>query len=498
MKPVVLCILDGVGIREEKKGNAFDQANKPNFDNLWNNYSHSLLEASGKAVGLPEGQMGNSEVGHMNIGAGRTVYQALQLINTKIEDKTFYENKNILEVINHALENDSKLHLFGLVSDGGIHSHINHLMAILEMCKQKNVKKLYLHLLTDGRDVYPDSAYSYIKQVEKKLNELEIGVIASIGGRYYAMDRDSNFDRLKKGYDSIVNGIGNRHDNIHNYINECYEKGITDEFIEPCVFTKEGTIDDNDGLIVFNFRKDRIRQILTAITNPEFNDMTVKKLKNVKTVTMYPVVASVIAKNAYKDFDLVNGLGEYLAKNNLKQLRIAETEKFAHVTFFFDGGKEIDFENEEKILIPSPKVATYDLMPEMSAIKITDKLIDKLENYDVVILNYANGDMVGHTGDMKATIKSVEVLDECLGRLKEKIEELNGTLVITADHGNCDYMLDDDGNVVTCHSTSLVPFIINKKNLDINNGCLGDIAPTIVGLLDLEIPKEMTGKNLIK
>lgn len=498
MKPVVLCILDGVGIREEEYGNAFKQANKPNFDYLWRNFPHSLLTASGPLVGLPENQMGTSEVGHMNIGAGRVVYQPLELINQKIKDQTFFENKNILEVINHTKINKSKLHILGLISDGGIHSNIDHLMAILDMCAKEGVTQLYLHLFTDGRDVSPYSSYTYISKIETKLKELGIGSIATIGGRYYGMDRDNNYDRLKKGYDAIVNGIGERSESIEKYINDSYDKKITDEFIIPAVFDEQGMISDNDGIIVFNFRKDRLREILTAITNPEFNDMEVKKFSNVKTVTMLPVVDSVKALHAFDDPSLKNILGEYLEKKGLSQLRIAETEKFAHVTFFFDGGKEIDYKNESKVLIPSPKVATYDLKPEMSAYLITDKLLEIIGNYDVVILNYANGDMVGHTGNMQATIKAVEILDQCLGKLMQKVEELDGTLIVTADHGNCDYMLDKSGNIVTSHSTSLVPFIVNKKGIELNDGKLADIAPTILSLLNVEVPKEMTGKNLIK
>lgn len=498
MKPVVLCILDGVGIREEEYGNAFKQANKPNFDYLWRNFPHSLLTASGPLVGLPENQMGTSEVGHMNIGAGRVVYQPLELINQKIKDQTFFKNKNILEVINHTKINKSKLHILGLISDGGIHSNIDHLMAILDMCAKEGVTQLYLHLFTDGRDVSPYSSYTYISKIETKLKELGIGSIATIGGRYYGMDRDNNYDRLKKGYDAIVNGIGERSESIEKYINDSYDKKITDEFIIPAVFDEQGMISDNDGIIVFNFRKDRLREILTAITNPEFNDMEVKKFSNVKTVTMLPVVDSVKALHAFDDPSLKNILGEYLEKKGLSQLRIAETEKFAHVTFFFDGGKEIDYKNESKVLIPSPKVATYDLKPEMSAYLITDKLLEIIGNYDVVILNYANGDMVGHTGNMQATIKAVEILDQCLGKLMQKVEELDGTLIVTADHGNCDYMLDKSGNIVTSHSTSLVPFIVNKKGIKLNDGKLADIAPTILSLLNVEVPKEMTGKNLIK
>jgi len=312
------------------------------------------------------------------------------------------------------------------------------------------------------------------------------------------MDRDNNYDRLKKSYDAIVNNIGIKNISIKNYINDCYESGITDEFLTPAIFDTNGNITENDGLIVFNFRKDRLREMLTALTNPNFNEMEVTRFDNLKVVTMLPVVDSVISLNAFEDAKLDNILGQYLEKCGKSQLRIAETEKYAHVTFFFDGGKEIDYKNETKILIPSPKVATYDLKPEMSAYEITDKLLEEMHKFDVVILNYANGDMVGHTGDFNATVKAVEVLDECLGKINKRIEELNGTLIVTADHGNCDYMLDENNNVVTSHSTSLVPFIINKKELKLRNGKLGDIAPTMLKLLDLEIPEEMTGTSLIE
>ena len=497
-KPLILTILDGYGLREEEKGNAVKLADNKVFEMLWNKYPHTTLEASGKAVGLPAGQMGNSEVGHMNIGAGRIVYQSLELINKSIEDKDFFHNKELLAAINHAKENNSKLHLLGLISDGGVHSHINHLLALLELCKQENFTNVYLHLFTDGRDVSPISAYSYISVVEEKMAELNLGTIATIGGRYYGMDRDNKYDRLKKGYDAIVNGIGEERDSIREYIEECYSQNITDEFIIPAVFTKDGKLEENDSLIAFNFRKDRLREILTAITNPSFNEMEVTKFKNVKTVTMLPVVESVIAPHAFDDPKLTNILGEYIASKGLSQLRIAETEKYAHVTFFFDGGKEVDYPNEKKILIPSPKVATYDLQPEMSAVPVTDSLLECLEDYDLVILNFANGDMVGHTGVLPAAIKAVETVDECLGRIYNKIEELGGTMVIIADHGNCEEMIDEDGNVVTSHTTNPVPLIITRENLELENGKLGDVAPTILDLMNLEKPVEMIGNSLIK
>ena len=497
MKPVILTILDGYGLREEEKGNAIKCANNKVFNYLWDNYPHTTLEASGKKVGLPKGQMGNSEVGHMNIGAGRIVYQPLELINKSIEEKDFFNNEEFLNVIKHVKNNNSKLHLMGLISDGGVHSHINHLLALLELCKKENVKNVYLHLFTDGRDVSPTSSYDYIKKVEEKIKELQIGSIATIGGRYYGMDRDNNYDRLKKGYDAIVYGIGEESSSIKNYIEESYKKDITDEFLLPAVFNKDGMIEENDGLIVFNYRKDRLREILTALTNKEFNEMPVRRFNNLKVVTMMPVVNSVIANHAFSDPKLTNILGEYISAKGLSQLRIAETEKYAHVTFFFDGGKEIDYPKEKKILIPSPKVATYDLKPEMSVYEVTEALLKELPNYDVVILNFANGDMVGHTGVLEAAIKAVEAMDECLGKIYNKVQELDGTMVITADHGNCEEMLDENNNVITSHTTNLVPLIITKKGLKLHPGKLGDISPTILELLNLEKPSEMTGISLI-
>lgn len=496
MKPLVLCIMDGVGERENIHGNAVAAASTPNLDKLKEKYGCSKLEASGSKVGLPNGQMGNSEVGHMNIGAGRIIYQPLELINHDIEEGTFFQNEEILKVMNHVKNNHSKLHIMGLISDGGVHSHINHLLALLEMCKQNNVEKLYLHLCTDGRDVDPRSAYSYISRVEEKLQELGIGSIATVGGRYYTMDRDNNYDRLKKGYDVIVNGIGPKHNSIKVFLEESYAQNITDEFLIPTIFDEGGKVEDGDGFITFNYRKDRLRELFTALTNPNFHDMEVVRFQNLAVLTMLPVVEAVIAPHAFNDPEPSNILGEVLEQHGLSQLRIAETEKYAHVTFFFDGGKEVDYQNEKKILIPSPKVATYDLKPEMSAYEVTDQLLTALPNFDVVIINYANGDMVGHTGIFDAAVKAVEVVDECIGKVYQKIEELGGVMLITADHGNSDYMLDDNENVITSHSTSLVPFIVTKEGISVSDGKLADIAPTILSLLGIEIPEEMTGNVL--
>ena len=497
MKPVLLCILDGVGISNQEYGNAFNKAKKPNFDYLWNNYPHSLLDASGLSVGLPKGQMGNSEVGHTNIGAGRVVYQPLQLINNKIKDKTFFENENILDVLNHVKTNNSKLHVFGLLSDGGIHSHINHLFALLEMIKNNDLNNVYLHLFLDGRDTLPNVALTYLEQLNKKMNELKIGTISTISGRYYAMDRDNRYDRLKKAYDSIVYGIGEEYNDYKEVIESNYQRNINDEFIIPAVLNKEGIVEDNDGLLVFNFRPDRLRELFSSLTNHNFSGFETKKLENIKLTTMFPVSNEVIYQHAFELDKLDNTLGEYISKLNLKQLRIAETEKYAHVTYFFNGGLAKELKNCDEILIPSPKVATYDLKPEMSAYEVTETLIEKMESYDFIVLNFANGDMVGHTGNLKATVKAIEVIDECLGKIINRITELKGTLVLTADHGNSDVMLKDD-KIITSHSTNPVPFIITNKKYQLKNGKLADIAPTILKVMEIDIPKQMTGEVLIK
>ena len=496
-KPVVLCILDGVGIRDNSLGNAFLAAKKPNFDLLWNKYPHSLLEASGEKVGLPSGQMGNSEVGHMNLGAGRVVYQPLQLINEMIKTGDFLKNKELLEVMDFSIKNNSKLHVFGLLSDGGIHSSIDHLFSILDMAKEKNIENLYLHVFLDGRDTLPNSALKYLDMLSSKIGELKIGKIATISGRYYAMDRDNRWDRVKLAYDAITSGIGNKENNYKDVITNSYKNNILDEFVLPTVLDQNGVVEENDGLILFNYRPDRGRELFSALTNKDFSGFEKNQINNIKLVTMMPLSDEVINTTAFNSQDLKNTLGEYLAQKGVKQLRIAETEKYAHVTYFFDGGIEKDLDGCDRILVPSPKVSTYDLSPEMSAALITDRLLEVIENYDVVIVNYANGDMLGHTGNIPAAVKSLECVDSCLGRLYEKVESLGGTILVTADHGNCELMLDEEGNVITSHTTSLVPFIVNKE-VELKDGKLADIAPTILSILDLEIPKEMTGEILIK
>ena len=499
MKRVLLCILDGCGLRDEVNGNAFKNAKKPNFDKLWNNYPHSKLIASGEEVGLPKGQMGNSEVGHMNIGAGRIVYQPLGLINKKISDKEFYNNENIIEVINHVKENNSKLHLFGLLSDGGIHSHYEHLFALIDMCKMYGVKNVYYHIFTDGRDTSPVSGIKYIKRLEDKIKDTGIGSIATISGRFYAMDRDNRYERLKRAYDAIIYGEADYYNSAIEAWKSNQDRGITDEFIEPAVIDKKGIVDSGDGLICFNYRPDRLRELFSAITNDKFNGFKRKDISNIKLVTMMPVSDEVICKNAYRLEDLINTCGEYVAELGFKQLRIAETEKYAHVTYFFDGGVEKELNNCTRVLIPSPKVLTYDLKPEMSAYEITDRLISELNNhYDMIILNFANGDMVGHTGKYDAAVKAVETIDNCLGKIIDNINLDEYTVIITADHGNCEVMINDDGSVNTQHTTNLVPCIITDNNYKLKDGKLGDLAPTILEIMGIDIPKEMTGSSLIE
>ena len=497
-KPLLLCILDGCGIREESDGNAFKNAYKPTFDYLWNRYPHSLLEASGKQVGLPEGQMGNSEVGHMNIGAGRIVYQPLEIINRAIDDGSFYKNEKIINVIKHVKANNSNLHIIGLLSNGGVHSHINHLMALIDMAKDMHLKNVCYHLFLDGRDVGPKSAKTYIEMLEKKIKETSIGKIVTLSGRYYAMDRDNNYDRIKKAYDAIVYGNGKKYDNAKLAIDENYKNNITDEFIEPCIIS-DGFLKDGDGIITFNFRPDRLRELFTSITNPDESPIKTKKFKNLSVATMMPVVNTVICPHAFNLADLSKTMGKYLSEHKLNQLRIAETEKYAHVTYFYDCGTEENFDGMKKILIPSPKIPTYDLKPEMSAKEVTDKVLKELDKdyYDVIILNYANGDMVGHTGNYDATLAAIEFLDTCLKRLYDKVTEKNGILIITADHGNCDIMWDSNHTIVTSHTTMPVPFIITRKDFLLRDGKLADIAPTMLELLELEKPKEMTGESLI-
>ena len=493
MKKVLLCVLDGVGLSKIKDGNALINANKPNIDYLMKEYPNKGINASGTFVGLPDGQMGNSEVGHLTIGAGRIIYQSLELINRSIKDESFYSNESFLNAIRHAKENNSKLHIMGLLSDGGVHSHINHIKALLKLCKKEDFSNVYFHIFTDGRDTFKESSISYIDDLNNEINELGIGKICTISGRYYAMDRDKRWDRLKKCYDVIVNNTGNKCDDYKKYITDSYEKGITDEFIEPVIIDESGKIEENDSIIWANFRPDRAIQILRSLVDPNFDGFNRKIFNNLYLTTMMYVSDDVKSDIAFKKEIIDNTLGIYLSKLGKKQLRIAETEKYAHVTYFFYGGRDIDLNLCDRVLIPSPKVATYDLKPEMSAREITSNLLEKMDNnYDFIFLNFANGDMVGHTGNYDMTKKAIETIDEMIGKLYKKCVEDEYLFIITADHGNAEEMIDENGNVVTSHTTNLVPFIVTDKNLNIDNvNKLSDIAPFVLNYMNLNLPDEM-------
>ena len=509
-KQHMLIIMDGVGLCDEQEGNAFKQASTPNIDRLINEYPNSSLECKGLAVGLPVGQMGNSEVGHMSIGAGRVIYQDLTLITKEIEEGEFFKNKALLEAINHVKENNSSLHLMGLLSDGGVHSHINHLYALLKLAKDYDIEKVYIHAFMDGRDTPPTSGMDYLKELEEKIKEIGIGKIATISGRYYAMDRDNRWERETLAYNAMVFGEGNKFKTVQKAIENSYEAQEFDEFVKPIVIVNDesepiGKIENNDSCIFFNFRPDRAREITRALTDDDFDkiDRRDGKIQNLKFITMTEYDETIKnVKVAYKKEQIVNTLGEYLSKKDKTQLRIAETEKYAHVTFFFNGGEEKTYKGEDRILIESPKVPTYDEKPEMSAYEITDKVIEaiKSEKYDLIIMNFANGDMVGHTGNMDKTIEAVEAVDKCLGRIIEVLEEVDGEAVVTADHGNCEQMVDlKTGEPVTSHTTNRVPIIVTSKRVKgIESGALTDLAPTVLALMGLEKPKEMTGKALIR
>lgn len=494
--------MDGIGIRDNIKGNALKNAKTPTLDNLFINYPHTLLEASGEYVGLPHGQMGNSEVGHSTIGSGRIIYQSLEKINKSIKDNSFYQNKELLNAIEYAKKNNSKLHIIGLLSDGGIHSHINHLFALLDLCHKEEFKNVYIHAITDGRDTPPDSGINYLKQLKTKLDNLGFGKIATICGRFYMMDRDNRYERVKCAYDLLTAAIGDKYIDELQAWNINHLNGITDEFIKPSIINDNGIIEDNDSIITFNYRPDRLRELYAALTNKNFSCFERKQLNNIKLVTMMPVDKDVHCTNAYQLENLDNVLGKVISSNNLTQLRIAETEKYAHVTYFFDGGKELSLNNCKKILIPSPKVETYDMLPEMSAYKITKKTIQEIKNKpDLIVLNYANGDMVGHTGVFEKGIIAVETVDKCINELIQNINLSEYTIIITADHGNCEQMINDDNTINTAHTTNLVPFIILDKNIILKEnyqGKLSDIAPTILKIMNLEIPKEMDGNILIE
>ena len=507
-KQFLLMIMDGVGLNDEEKGNAFKLANTPNIDKLIAKYPNTHIATSGMAVGLPAGQMGNSEVGHTNIGAGRIVYQELTRITKEIEDGAFYNNVELLNALKNVKANNSALHLMGLVSDGGVHSHNSHLYALLELAKRNNIENVYIHAFLDGRDTPPTSAIEYIKELEEKIKEIGVGKIATIAGRYYAMDRDKRWDREKLAYDAIVNGVGNKFKTAQKGIENSYEAQEFDEFVKPIVIVNDENeaickLKDNDSAVFFNFRPDRARQLTRVITEADFSEFETLKMPNLYFVTM--TVYDETLNNvhvAYKPQVLKNTLGEVLSNRGYTQLRCAETEKYAHVTFFFNGGKEEIYNGEDRILVDSPKVATYDLKPEMSAYEVTDKIVEAIESkkYDVIIMNYANGDMVGHTGFIDKAIEAVEALDKCVGRVISKMEEVNGEALITADHGNCEYMLDlKTGEAITSHSTFDVPLIIVSNRVKaLKNGRLCDLAPTLLAMMGEDKPSEMTGESLVE
>ena len=507
-KPVALIIMDGFGISENEKGNAIKAANKPNLDRLMTEYPTSTIKTSGLAVGLPEGQMGTSEVGHMNLGAGRVVYQELARITKSIEDGDFFNKEEFMGAIENCKKNNSKLHLYGLTSNGGVHSHLNHLYALLKLAKDNGLEEVYIHCFMDGRDVPPSSGKGYIEQVENKLKEIGVGKIATVMGRYYIMDRDKRWDRVKLGYDAMVLGKGEFANSAVEAMQTSYDRGETDEFIKPFVITENGnpvaTIDANDSIIFYNFRTDRAREITWALMNQDFNDFEREK----GVFPLYYVCMTQYDENlknvevAFKPEKLENKFGEYISGLGYNQLRIAETEKYAHVTFFFNGGVEEPCKGEDRILVASPKVPTYDLQPEMSAYEVTDKVLTAIDSdkYDVIILNYANPDMVGHTGIMEAAIKAIETVDECVGKVVDAILAKGGAVMITSDHGNADVMYDfEKDEPVTSHTANDVPYVlIGAGQVELNDGALCDIAPTMLELMGVEQPAEMTGKSLIK
>ena len=502
-KPVLLMILDGWGIAPASSSNAASLARTPNLDKYFANYPHTQLEASGLEVGLPAGQIGNSEVGHLNIGSGRIIYQSLTRISKSITDGDFFTNPVLVQVMDQVKASGKALHLLGLLSDGGVHSHITHIMALLEMAKKHGLSKVYVHAFLDGRDVPPQSALTYVEQLEHAMETIGVGKIATVSGRYYAMDRDKRWERLAKAYATVVQGEGERAVSATAGIQASYAAGVTDEFVIPfAVEGVDGRIQAGDGVIFANFRPDRAREITRAIIDEDFPYFErPASARPVHFACMAQYDATIAAPVAYPPEEINDTLGQVVAERGLRQLRIAETEKYAHVTFFFNGGVEEPNKNEERILIPSPKVATYDLQPEMSAEEVTQALLAELgkDKFDVIILNFANPDMVGHTGVLAAAIKAMEKVDECVGRIVEKVLSLDGSVCICADHGNLEKMAEADGEPNTAHTTNPVPFIlISKTQHQLHKGILADIAPTMLELLHIPQPKAMTGKSLIE
>ena len=500
-KPLVLMILDGFGIAPTE-GNAIAAANKPNLDKIFAENPHTQIGASGMDVGLPDGQMGNSEVGHTNIGAGRIVYQELTRITKSAQDGDMDKNEALLKAMNNAKDNGKALHLMGLLSDGGVHSHNTHLYALLEMAKRVGVEKVFVHCFMDGRDVPPSSGKDYVKELMDKLEEIGVGKIATVMGRYYAMDRDNRWERVEKAYAAMVYGEGEQAECPLCAMQNSYDKEVTDEFVVPTVIKGAEPISEGDSVIFYNFRPDRAREITRTLVDPDFTGFERKKGFFPLTyvcMTQYDATMPNV-EVAYKPESLVNTFGEYISNKGLTQLRIAETEKYAHVTFFFNGGVEKQYPGEDRILVKSPAVATYDLQPEMSAYEVTDKMVEAVKSgkYDALILNYANCDMVGHTGVFEAAVKAVEAVDTCVGRVVEAVKEMGGCVLLTADHGNADKMVDEDGTPFTAHTTNPVPFcVINHPCQLREGGRLADIAPTMLKVLGLEQPAEMTGESII-
>ena len=503
--PLALIILDGFGYRKETEGNAIAMAKKPVLDEVFSAHPHTLIGASGMDVGLPDGQMGNSEVGHTNIGAGRIVYQELTRITKSIQDGSFFQNEAFLAAVDQCRWFNSTLHIFGLMSDGGVHSHLDHICALLELAKREGLKKVCVHCFMDGRDTPPTSGKGYVQKIQDKIDELGVGCIATVSGRYYAMDRDKRWDRLERAYSAIVYGQGELYPSATAGIQASYDKGVTDEFIEPFIVTENAFIRRDDAVIFANFRPDRAREITRALVDPDFDGFAREEGNlPIKYVCMTQYDATMPnVEVAFKPQSLKNTFGEYIADKGLTQLRIAETEKYAHVTFFFNGGVEKEYKNEDRALIKSPSVATYDLKPEMSAYEVTDEVVKRIEadKYDVIILNFANCDMVGHTGVIPAAVKAVEAVDTCVGRVLDALLAHGGCALVTADHGNADQMLDTDGkSPFTAHTTNPVPLALVGRD-DVKalaeGGVLADLAPTMLDLLGLAQPEEMTGHSLI-
>ena len=503
--PLALIILDGFGYRKETEGNAISMAKKPVLDEVFRKHPHTLIGASGMDVGLPDGQMGNSEVGHTNIGAGRIVYQELTRITKSIQDGSFFQNEAFLAAVDQCRWFNSTLHIFGLMSDGGVHSHLDHICALLELAKREGLKKVCVHCFMDGRDTPPTSGKGYVQKIQDKIDELGVGCIATVSGRYYAMDRDKRWDRLERAYSAIVYGQGELYPSATAGIQASYDKGVTDEFIEPFIVTENAFIRRDDAVIFANFRPDRAREITRALVDPDFDGFAREEGNlPIKYVCMTQYDATMPnVEVAFKPQSLKNTFGEYIADKGLTQLRIAETEKYAHVTFFFNGGVEKEYKNEDRALIKSPSVATYDLKPEMSAYEVTDEVVKRIEadKYDVIILNFANCDMVGHTGVIPAAVKAVEAVDTCVGRVLDALLAHGGCALVTADHGNADQMLEADGkSPFTAHTTNPVPLALVGRD-DVKalaeGGVLADLAPTMLDLLGLEQPEEMTGHSLI-